>query len=75
MLERHADRAVRLVDLADRGEAGIGLGDARAVDEAGLAGVAGAGVDLVEADQRMGLIFVVAMLGAKNRCPLLRASL
>jgi hypothetical protein len=47
-----ADRAVRLVDVADRGEARVGLGDSRAVDEARLPGIAGAGVDLVEPDQR-----------------------
>src|SRR3546814_8509218 len=46
MEERHADRAVGFVDVADRGHARIGLGDARTVDQAGVAGVAGAGVDL-----------------------------
>jgi len=51
MEQSDADRAVRLVDVADRGDSGIGLGDPRAVDKAGLAGVAGAGVDLVEPDQ------------------------
>jgi hypothetical protein len=45
------DRAVRLVDVADRGDARIGLGDPAAVDEPGFAGIAGAGVDLVEPDQ------------------------
>jgi hypothetical protein len=49
--QRDADRAVRLVDVADRGDARIGLGDPRAIDKAGFAGVAGAGVDLVEPDQ------------------------
>ena len=52
MEQGDADRAVRLVDVADRGQARIGLRDSRAVDEAGLAGIAGAGVDLVEPDQR-----------------------
>ncbi len=46
-----ADRRIRLIDVADRGHARIGLGDARAVDKPGVAGVAGAGVDLVEPDQ------------------------
>jgi hypothetical protein len=46
-----ADGAVRLVDVADGGEARIGLGDTRTVDEPGLAGITGARVDFVEADQ------------------------
>jgi hypothetical protein len=51
MEQSDADRAVRLIDVADRCDARIGLGDPRAVDKAGFAGVAGAGVDLVEPDQ------------------------
>jgi len=51
MKESDADRAVRLVDVADRGDARIGLGDPAAVDEPGFAGIAGTGVDLVEPDQ------------------------
>jgi hypothetical protein len=58
MEQGDADHAVRLVDVADRGDPGIGLGDARAVDEPGFAGIAGAGVDLVEPDQG----------GALSRC-------
>jgi hypothetical protein len=49
--ERDADRRIGLVDVADRGDARIGLGDAGAVDEPGLAGIAGARVDFVEPDQ------------------------
>jgi ABC-type taurine transport system substrate-binding protein len=51
MEEGDADRAVRLVDVADRLRAGMVLGDARAVGEAGLPGVAGARVDFGEPDQ------------------------
>jgi hypothetical protein len=49
--QRDADRAVGLVDVADRGARGDAPWSARAVDEAGLAGVAGARVDAVELDQ------------------------
>jgi len=49
--DRHAKGAVRLVDLADGDAARVVLRDPRAVREARLAGVAGAGVDLVEPDQ------------------------
>jgi hypothetical protein len=49
--QRHADRAVGLVDIADRGGARMRLGDAGPVDQPRLAGVAGAGVDPVELDQ------------------------
>jgi len=45
------DRAVRFVDVADRGDARVVLGDPAAVDQPGLAGIAGAGVDLGEPDQ------------------------
>jgi hypothetical protein len=47
--EQHADRAIQLVDLAERGDARAVLSDPRAVPEAGLAGVAGAGGDLRQA--------------------------
>jgi hypothetical protein len=50
--QSRADRAIGLVHVADRGEARIGLRNSRAVDETGLPGIAGAGVDLVEPDQR-----------------------
>jgi hypothetical protein len=49
--ERDADGAVRLVDVADRLRARMVLADAGAVGEAGRAGVARSGVDLVELDQ------------------------
>ena len=51
MEQRGADRAVGLVDVADRGDARVVLADPAAVDQPGSAGVAGAGVDLVEPDQ------------------------
>jgi hypothetical protein len=50
--QSEADRAVRLVDVADRLRARMVLEDARAVGEAGVAAVTRAGVDLVEPDQR-----------------------
>jgi hypothetical protein len=46
--ERKADRAVRLVDVADGSDPPIRLGDAGAVDETGVALVAGARVDFGE---------------------------
>jgi hypothetical protein len=46
-----ADRAIGLVDIADRGQARVRLGDARAVDQTGLAGIAGARIDLGQPDQ------------------------
>jgi hypothetical protein len=46
------ERRIGLVDRADRCQPRRILRRARAVDEAGLAGIAGAGVDLVELDQR-----------------------
>ena len=48
--DREAERAVRLVDRADRLDPGGMFGAARAIDEARRAVVAGAGVDLVELD-------------------------
>ncbi len=51
MEERDSKGAVRLVDVADRLGARVVLGDSAAVGEAGVAEVARAGVDLVEADQ------------------------
>jgi hypothetical protein len=58
MIGRHveqcdADGTVQLVDVADGVGADMVLADAGAVDEAGFAGIAGAGVDLVEPDQRL----------------------
>src|SRR3546814_8583677 len=49
---READPAVRFVDVADGCHQRCRLGDARAVDEAGRAGIAGARVDLVELDHQ-----------------------
>jgi hypothetical protein len=46
-----SDRRIGLIDFADGVDARVGLGYARAVDEAGAAVVPGAGVDLVELDQ------------------------
>jgi hypothetical protein len=51
MEEGDADGAVRLVDVADRLRARMVLGDARAVGEAGIAAIPGAGVDFGEPDQ------------------------
>src|SRR3712207_8605892 len=45
-------RAVGFVDVATRGCAGMCFGDTGTVDESGFAGIAGAGVDLGELDQR-----------------------
>jgi hypothetical protein len=53
---RQAERAVQLIDLADRDHARIVLGQARSIDEASGAVVARAGVNAVEPDQRSGLI-------------------
>jgi hypothetical protein len=47
--EQHAEHRIELVHLAQRGDAGAVLRDARAVGEAGLARVAGARRDLREA--------------------------
>jgi hypothetical protein len=49
--EGNAERAVGFVHNADRGHARIGLGDSGAVDEPGLAAIAGARVDFGELDQ------------------------
>jgi hypothetical protein len=49
--EGEADRAIGLVDVADRLRARMVLGDPGAVGEAGVAAIPGAGVDLVEPDQ------------------------
>ena len=49
--DRDADRAVRLVDIADRGHPRLALLTRAAVDQPGAAVVAGARVDLVELDQ------------------------
>ena len=46
LAEQQADDRVEFVDVAERGDARCILADARAVAEAGGAGVAGAGVDL-----------------------------
>jgi hypothetical protein len=46
-----ADRAVGLVDVADRLRSRMVLGDPGAVGEPGVAAIPGAGVDLVEPDQ------------------------
>jgi hypothetical protein len=55
MEESDADRTVRFVDIAYRLRPRMGLGDARTVDKAGRAGVARAGVDAIEPDQRQDL--------------------
>src|SRR5574341_539505 len=47
--EQHPERGIQLVDLAEGGDARVVLRHARAVAEAGLAGVAGARGDLREA--------------------------
>jgi hypothetical protein len=49
--EGESYRAIGFVDVADRLGARMVLGDSRAVGEAGVAAVPGAGVDLVEPDQ------------------------
>ena len=46
--EHDPDGAVELVDVAERVDAGVGLGHARAVRQAGRALVAGAGRDAVQ---------------------------
>jgi len=51
MEQGDSDRAVRFVDVADRRDPRVVLADPAAVDQPGLAGIAGAGVDLVEPDQ------------------------
>ncbi len=51
MEERDSKGAVRLVDVADGLGAWVVLRDSAAVGEAGVAEIARAGVDLVEADQ------------------------
>ena len=48
---RQADRGIRLVDGAIGGDAGIVLGDARAVTQRGLATVAAARIDPGQPDQ------------------------
>jgi len=45
-----AEHGVGLIDIAIGGDAGAGFGDALAVAERGLAGIATAGVDFVELD-------------------------
>src|SRR5262249_5102227 len=47
---RKPDRAIRLVHVADRGDARVGFPSPRAVAEAGFAPVAGAGVDDVQSN-------------------------
>jgi hypothetical protein len=47
--EEHAERRVELVDIAERGDAQMALGDAAAVAEAGRAVVAGPRRDLGQA--------------------------
>jgi hypothetical protein len=47
----NADRRIGLVDIADRLRAPMVLGDPRPVGKAGVTGVAGARVNLVELDQ------------------------
>jgi hypothetical protein len=65
MGKRQPERAIGLLDIADRGEARIRLGGARAVDQTGLAGVAGPRVDLVEPDQDTALQPPLLMTASK----------
>ena len=49
--KRYSDRAIGFIDVADRRDAQIRLGDSGAVDQAGIALVARASVDFGELDQ------------------------